>query len=575
MSEALRRAPVNANEVLVTQERGGGAALRQSARAAQQRVVGQLVDAFRQGEMSRRAFLRRCGALGVSLASAQSLIGADTRTPAAAAGAPRRGGILKAAFSADPAGFDPVRGPSGMSHVVIEQVYSTLMALDPDAKPYPELAQSYTITDDGLTYTFNLRKGVKFHHGDELTAEDVKFSFDRLRAPKSGYSYGAQVETIKSVDAVDRYTVRFRLSKVTGPFLIYMAFPGSSIVPKKLVDGGHDLNAKPIGTGPFKFVSYEPRSAIKFQRNPEYFETGKPYFDAMEYRIISDITALTNALLSGVVNFSNEIPPKDFAKVKGSAGLTAVTLEGSRYNWLLLNNTKKPFDNPKVRQAVSFALDRQALVDGAFFGLATPILGGVIPQWNWGYADIKFVSPKGDPAKSKALLAEAGYPNGITGVDIGMTLPSSFPNIMAMGPIVQANLAKAGIQAKLGTMEIPRYWDEVWSTSNFGITMMYWLSPLADPDDFVTNNYHCGMAINVQKYCSKEMDALLEQAKSAPTVEARKDLYRKMQDLSMQDMPIVPLVNGWLLIGHTSKLQNYRPMRTGFLKTLKDAWLEA
>jgi len=525
--------------------------------------------------MSRREFLRRCGALGVSLAAAQSLIGASTGTPAAAAGAPRRGGILKAAFSADPAGFDPVRGPSGMSHVVIEQVYSTLMALDPDATPYPELAQSYKITDDGLTYTFNLRKGVKFHHGDELTAEDVKFSFDRLRAPKSGYSYGSQVETIKSVDAVDRYTVRFRLSKVTGPFLIYMAFPGSSIVPKKLVDSGHDLNAKPIGTGPFKFVSYEPRSAIKFQRNPEYFEKGKPYVDAMEYRIISDITALTNALLSGVVNFSNEIPPKDFAKVKGSAGLTAVTLEGSRYNWLLLNNTKKPFDNPKVRQAVSFALDRQALVDGAFFGLATPIVGGVVPQWNWGYADLTFVPPKGDLAKAKALLAEAGYPNGITGVDIGMTLPSSFPNIMAMGPIVQANLAKAGIQAKLGTMEIPRYWDEVWSTSNFGITMMYWLSPLADPDDFVTNNYHCGMAINVQKYCSKEMDALLEQAKSAPTAEGRKALYRKMQDLSMQDMPIVPLVNGWLLIGHTSKLQNYRPMRTGFLKTLKDAWLEA
>jgi peptide/nickel transport system substrate-binding protein len=541
----------------------------------QHRQVIQLVDSFRHGEMGRREFLRRCAALGVSLAAAQGLVGAFARAPASAAGAPNRGGVLKAAFSADPAGFDPVRGPSGMSHVVIEQVYSTLMALDPDAKPYPELAQSYKVTNGGLTYTFNLRKGVKFHDGDELTAEDVKFSFDRLRAPKSGYSYGAQVETIKSVDAVDRYTVRFQLSKVTGPFLIYMAFPGSSIVPKKLVGSGHDLNAKPVGTGPFKFVSYEPRSAIKFQRNPDYFEKGKPYFDAMEYRIISDVTALTDALLSGVVNFSNEIPPKDFAKVKASPGLTAVTLEGSRYNWLLLNNTKKPFDNPKVRQAVSLALDRQALVDGAFFGLATPILGGVIPQWNWGYADIKFAPSKGDPAKAKALLAEAGYANGVSGVDIGMTLPSSFPNIMAMGPIVQANLAKVGIQAKLGTMEIPRYWDEVWSTSNFGITMMYWLSPLADPDDFVTNNYHCGMAINVQKYCSKEMDALLEQAKSAPTVEARKDLYRKMQELSMQDMPIVPLVNGWLLIGHTSKLQNFRPMRTGFLKTLKDAWLEA
>jgi peptide/nickel transport system substrate-binding protein len=550
-------------------------ALGQSIRRVQRKELTQLVDSFQHGGMSRREFLHRCVALGVSLVAAQSLVGAYSGTPAAAAGAPKPGGVLKAAFSADPAGFDPVRGPSGMSHVVIEQVYSTLMALDPDAKPYPELAQSYKVSDDGLSYTFNLRRGVKFHNGDELTAEDVKFSFDRLRAPKSGYSYGAQVETIKSVDVVDRYTVKFQLSKVTGPFLIYMAFPGSSIVPKKLVESGHDLNAKPVGSGPFKFVSYEPRSAIKFQRNSEYFEKGKPYFDAMEYRIISDITALTDALLSGVVNFSNEIPPKDFAKVKATPGLAAVTLEGSRYNWLLLNNTKKPFDNPKVRQAVSFALDRQALVDGAFFGLATPIVGGVIPQWNWGYADIKFVPSKGDPAKAKALLAEAGYPNGITGADIGMTLPSSFPNIMAMGPIVQANLAKAGIQAKLGTMEIPRYWDEVWSTSNFGITMMYWLSPLADPDDFVTNNYHCGMAINVQKYCSTEMDALLEQAKSAPTVEARKGLYRKMQELSMQDMPIAPLVNGWLLIGHTTKLQNYRPMRTGFLKTLKDAWLES
>ncbi len=542
-----------------------------STASGRRRELVKLVDSLQSGGMSRREFLQRCVALGVSMVAAQSLLGAFGARPAVAAGAPRRGGILKAAFSADPAGFDPVRGPSGMSHVVIEQVYSTLMALDPDAKPYPELAESYKVADDGMTYTFNLRKGVKFHNGDELTADDVKFSFDRLRAPKSGYSYGAQVETIKSVDVVNRYTVRFQLTKRTGPFLIYMAFPGSSIVPRKLVQSGHDLNAKPVGTGPFKFVSYEPRNAIKFQRNPDYFEKGKPYFDAMEYRIISDITALTNALLSGVVNFSNEIPPKDFAKVKANPDLVGQTLEGSRYNWLLPNNSKKPFDNPKVRQAVSFALDRKALVEGSFFGLATPILHGVVPKWNWGYVETRFVLPTGDPEKAKALLAEAGYPNGF---ETTMTLPSSFPNIMAMGPIIQANLAKAGIQAKLGTMEIPRYWDEVWSTSKFDITMMYWLSPLADPDDFVTNNYHCGMAINVQKYCSKEMDALLEQAKSAPTLEARKALYRKMQELSLQDMPIVPLVNGWLLIGHTKKLQNYRPMRTGFLKTLKDAWLE-
>jgi len=529
-----------------------------------------LIETFERGGMSRREFLRRSMALGFSIAATQSLFGVAERA-AAAVGAPKRGGVLKAAFSADPAGFDPVRGPSGMSHVVIEQVYSTLMALDPDAKPYPELAESYTVSDDGLAYTFKLRRGVKFHHGDELTADDVKFTFDRLRAPNSGYSYGAQVETIKSVDVVDRYTARFRLSKRTGPFLIYMAFPGSSIVPKKLVESGHDLNAKPIGTGPFRFVSYEPRTAIKFVRNADYFEKGKPYFDSMEYRIISDITALTNALLSGVVNFSNEVPPKDFTKVRAHPDLAGLTLEGSRYHWLLLNTKREPFNDRRIRQAVSFALDRQALVEGAFFGLGTAILGGVIPKWNWAYADLRFVPPRGDPDQARKLLSEAGYPNGFRTT---MSVASSFPNLMAMAPIIQANLARVGINAKIGTMEIPRYWDEVWSTSNFDITSMYWLSPLADPDDFVTNNYKCGMPINVQKYCSTEMDTLLDQAKSAATQEARRELYRKMQELSLRDMAQVPLVNGWLLIGHTKKLRNYRPMRTGFLKTLKDAWLE-
>ncbi|MFO1349540.1 MAG: ABC transporter substrate-binding protein [Gammaproteobacteria bacterium] len=512
------------------------------------------------------AFIR----FGLALAAAAAF--GATLPSSADAQEGKRGGTLIAAFSADPAGFDPVRGPSGMSHVVIEQVYSTLMALDPDAKPYPELAESYEMSGDGLEYTFKLRKGVKFHNGDELTAEDVKFSFDRLRAKDSGYSYGAQVESIQEVQAVDPLTVKFKLSKRTGPFLIYMAFPGSSIVPKKLVESGHDLNAQPVGSGPFKFVSYQPRSAVKFERNPDYFQAGKPYFDAMEYRLIPDITALTNAVLTGGVNFSNEIPPKDWKRVSTTPGLVGKTLEGSRFYWLLPNNTKKPLDNPKVRQAIGYALDRQAIVNGAFFGQATPIHGGVIPQWNWGYAaDLKEFPPNGNADKAKTLLKEAGLEGGF---ETSMTIASSFPAMMAMAPIIQANLQAVGIKAKIGTMEIPRYWDEVWSTSNFDITTMYWLSPLADPDDFVGNNYRCNMPINVQKSCSKEMDALLDEALVAPTQDARKEVYLRMQKRSLEEMGIVPLVNGWLLIAHSDKLQNYVPMRTGFLKTLKDAWFQ-
>ena len=519
------------------------------------------------GILSRRRFLGN-GVAVAALAAGAPFFDANLSSAFAA---PKQGGVLKAAFSADPAGFDPVRGPSGMSHVVIEQVYSTLMALDPDAKPYPELAESYEISDDGLQYTFKLRPGITFHNGDELTSEDVKFSFDRLRAKGSGYSYGAQVETIDAVEAPDKSTVRFKLTRRTGPFLVYMAFPGSSIVPKKLVESGYDLNAKPVGSGPFKFVSYEPRSAIKFERNSAYFQEGKPYFDAMEYRIIPDTTALTNAIMSGEANFSNEIPPKDWAAVKASPNLKTQELEGSRYYWLLPNNTVKPLDNPKIRQAIALALDRKALVAGAFFGQATPILGGVIPEWNWAYADIKFFGERAEVTRAKALLAEAGYPDGF---DTSLTIASSFPAMVAMAPIIQANLTAIGIKAKISTMEIPRYWDEVWGPSKFDVTTMYWVSPLADPDDFVTNNYKCGMAINVQKSCSKEMDTVLEEAKAAPTQDARKAAYKRMQGLSLQEMDIVPLVNAWLLIAYTSKLQGFTPLRTGFLKTLKDSWFE-
>jgi peptide/nickel transport system substrate-binding protein len=155
-----------------------------------------------------------------------------------------------------------------------------------------------------------------------------------------------------------------------------------------------------------------------------------------------------------------------------------------------------------------------------------------------------------------------------------MTIASSFPAMVAMAPIIQANLAAVGIKAEIKTMEIPRYWDEVWGPSKFDITTMYWVSPLADPDDFVTNNYKCGMAINVQKSCSKEMDAILEEAKSAATQDARKVAYKTMQDLSLQEMDIVPLVNARLLIAYASNLQGFTPLRTGFLKTLKDSWFE-
>jgi peptide/nickel transport system substrate-binding protein len=499
---------------------------------------------------------------GVALTAASGSVFAEAKV----------GGTLKAAFDHDPAGFDPAKATLGMSHAVIEQVFSTLMALDADAKPYPDVAEAVDISTDGLVYTFKLRPNVKFHDGTPLSADDVKFTIERLQKPETGYSYSAQLTPIKSVEVVDPLTVKLTLSEPSGPLLVNLAFPGSSIVSKKIVESGHDLNAVPIGTGPYKFVNYQPRTMVKMQRNADYYETGKPFIENLEYDIISDPTAITTALQAGVVNFSNVIPAKDWEIVKANPQLTTAPIEGGRWFWLMLNNTKPPFDNAKVRQAVAHAIDRQAIVDAVFYGLATPIEGGVVPSWNWGHApDLKIFSAHADPAKAKALLAEAGHSDGF---DALFRVGSDWPNLMSIAPIVQENLKAVGINLKIETMGSTEYMDKVWGGGQYDISDMYWLSPLADPDDFTTLNYKCGSPMNPQKSCSKEMDALLDEARTDVTQADRRDAYIRMQRLSLEEMPLVPLVSALILTAYTSKLKNFHPMRTGFLKTLKDAWIE-
>jgi ABC-type transport system substrate-binding protein len=234
------------------------------------------------------------------------------------------------------------------------------------------------------------------------------------------------------------------------------------------------------------------------------------------------------------------------------------------------NNAEAPLDNPLVRQAIAHAIDRQAIAAAVFFGQATPITGGVIPSWSWAHAGIEAVAPTADPDRARALLAEANLAGGF---ETSLTVASSLPGMAGIAAVVQANLAAIGIRATVRTVEIPRYWDEVWAPSAFDMTAMYWVSPLADPDDFVFNNYACATPINTQQSCSPAMDAMMQAAKSGRSLEERRVWYLAQQRLSVDEMPIIPLVNAWILTAHTDRLQGFVPMRTGFLHSLRDAWL--
>ena len=308
--------------------------------------------------VSRRG-LGRLAATGLGLGA---LIVAAATVPQKAE-AQQVGGTLKLAFDHEAGSFDPAKATLGMSHAIIEQVYSGLTALDANANPYPDLAATIDVSDDGLVYTFNLKKGVVFHDGTPFTAEDVKYTFDRLRDPDIAYPYVIQLTTIQEVVVLGTHTVQFRLSEPTGPLLVALAFPGTTIISKKIAESGHDLNATPIGTGPFKFVSYQLGTVIKLERNSDYYEGNKPFIGALEYHIISDQTALTDALQSGIVDFSNVIPAKDWTAIEANPELTKVPIEGGRWFLLMLNNQSPPLDNPLVRQAIAHAIDRQAIVD--------------------------------------------------------------------------------------------------------------------------------------------------------------------------------------------------------------------
>lgn len=473
---------------------------------------------------------------------------------------------LRVGLSDSPQGFDPGLATVGASHQIIDLVYSGLTKLNKDAEPQPDLAQSWEVDPSGTKYIFTLRPGVKFHDGTPLTVEDVVYTFDRLRDPKTGYSYITQVESIKDVAAAAENKVAFTLSEPLGPFLTFLAFPGNFIVPKHIVTKGNSLTEKPVGTGPFMFESYRPNQELKLKANRDYYVPGQPKVDRLDVKYIADDTERATALLGGSLDFATQINPRDYDRVTKTPGFKGTETDGGHWHWIMTNDDKTPLNNPLVRQAISYAIDREALAKTLFFGHAKPVLGGPIPPWSWAYdATTDQIPPQGDVEKAKALLTQAGYPNGLK---LTATLGSAWPQLVDQGPLLKEMLAKAGITLQLSTMENPRYMDLVWAKGQYELSNMYWLSPLADPDDFMYLNYRCNSPMNPQKYCNKDLDNLLQQARHSSDKGQRRELYRKATELVVRETPLIPTVNATVLNASTTKVKGWEPMRTGMFDSL-------
>ncbi len=370
----------------------------------------------------------------------------------------------------EPPHLDPTSAAAGaIDQVLYSNVFEGLTRFGSDGSVNPGLAESWDISEDGLTYTFNLRAGVKFHDGTDLDASDVVFSLDRARAEDSVNAQKALFANIVSVAAQDDTTVKVTLSKPQGNFLFNMAWGDAVIVAPESIE---TIKSNPVGTGAFTFADWKQGDSITLTRNDGYWGTPAK-LDGATFKFISDPTAAFAAMMAEDIDAFYGYPaPENLAQFEADPRFTVLAGNTEGETIMAMNNKLPPFDNKLVRQAVSHAIDRSAIIDGAMFGYGTPIGSHFAPH-NPAYVDLTGNSEY-DPEKAKALLAEAGFADGFT-----TTLKLPPPSYARRGgEIIAAQLREVGIETEISNLEWAQWLEQAFKGYDYGLTIVSHTEPM-------------------------------------------------------------------------------------------------
>jgi peptide/nickel transport system substrate-binding protein len=493
---------------------------------------------------------------------------APTVAPSPMAG-PKRGGELRVSLEEDMTNTDPHFEQAYFGLVVFEQVYEGLLTRGYDMTLQPGLAESWEMPDP-QTYIFHLRQGVKFHNGREMVADDVVYSLNRIRDPDVGSPWGGWLVSIEEIQATDDYTVEVKLSRPDATLLNTLAWRYFAIVPQEVVEeNGGMLSGVMVGTGPFKLAEWQPKVHIKLERNPDYWREGLPYLDAITFVPIPDNTARTTALRTGTVDFSDNVPGQDVETIEAMEDVTTVERVATAYMFLGMNTAQPPFDDVRVRQAVAYAVDRQAYVDTVLFGYGRVMDGGPIPDSNWAYADLHTYAER-DLEKAKELLADAGYPDGL---DTTIKLVAGGPLDEGLGQIAQANLAEIGINAELVPLEFGVLIEQFAINRDFEMVVMGF-SDFWEPNDFLYPVFHTGEGFNPWGYSNPEVDSLLEQAREELDQDKRAELYTEAQRIIVEEAPLANFAQQVIVQAYYDYVQGFQPMADGGKLSFVETWLD-
>jgi peptide/nickel transport system substrate-binding protein len=495
---------------------------------------------------------------------------ASTGVAVAPAKAPKRGGILKIALNQEANTVDPHKSRDIAGTHIKGMVYSQLMKYGRDLQIMPDLAERYD-NPDPTTYVFYLRKGVKFHDGADLTADDVVASYERILDPSTGSPVYVFLKGIASVTARDASTVEFKLSGPQATFLPAIALCGQYIAQKRKIQANVDFETDLVGTGPFKFTSRTPGVETKVERNPNYFVQGQPYLDGISYRPIFDDSARMNALKSGDVDLATYVTWAAMSQFDQTPQLALQSQKAGGYVQIDLRVDNAPLDNPKVRQAISYAIDRDALIKTATSGRGESCFGGPIPSWMWAYDKDLEGLYRYDPARAKQLIQDAGAQDATIELT---TWPTDTELFGRPSVVVATYLKQAGLNAVLKPVSNAE-WAQARAEGTYQGLVNGNLYSIPDPD-FVGTIWEKGSNITrANRFSDPEIDGWLQQARTITDQAQRKALYDKVQAKALDLVPTVFLFYREQGDGTQKDVQGYQFLgNPGAFNTIPETWLD-
>jgi ABC-type transport system substrate-binding protein len=496
---------------------------------------------------------------------------------------PVKGGTLTWGRGGDSVTLDLAQATDGESIKAGIQSLENLVMFKKDSMDVePQLATSWEVSKDGLTWTFKLRKGVKFHDGTPFNARAVKVSFERvLDKNHPFYKYGTWrypalgLGPVKEVKVIDEFTVALKTEKPFAPLAANLALWLCPILsPTAIEKYKEDIGRNPVGTGPFKVVKWVKDDQIILERNDSYWGQ-KAYLDKIILKSIPEVSARLMALQSGAIDIADDLDPDSIQMVKGNPNFRMIERPSINVGYLALNTKKPILSNKLVRQAITHAIDKQTIIKTIFRGLAIPAKNPFPPSI-WGYND-KVVDFEYNVQKAKDLLAKAGYPQGFSMELWAMPVSRAYmPEPVKTAELIQAYLAAAGINAKIVRHEWGVYLDKT-AKGEHDLCMMGWLGGNADPDNFLYGLL-CGdnakpPAANIAFWENGEFDQLVKEARTTFDKGKRTNLYLKAQEIFHEEAPWVPLAHSTIVRIYNQKLHDV-PLRPNGLNSFQMVWKE-